>query len=82
MLLLSFAKTKLQHEGETSGEYPSLYFFTRSLLIEFIKNDQVAFEAGMTLNMGQLLSLPFIITGFGLIILTKMNPKYYSLTSS
>ena len=34
------------------------------LLIEFVKNDQVDFEAGMALNMGQLLSLPFIIDGF------------------
>jgi prolipoprotein diacylglyceryl transferase len=34
------------------------------LLIEFVKNDQVDFEAGMALNMGQLLSLPFIIGGF------------------
>ena len=33
------------------------------LLIEFVKNDQVDFEAGMVLNMGQLLSLPFIIGG-------------------
>lgn len=33
------------------------------LLIEFVKNDQVDFEAGMALNMGQLLSLPFIIVG-------------------
>lgn len=33
------------------------------LLIEFVKNDQVDFEAGMTLNMGQLLSLPFIVAG-------------------
>lgn len=33
------------------------------LLIEFVKNDQVDFEAGMALNMGQLLSLPFIIGG-------------------
>ena len=56
--------------------------FSARFLIEFIKNDQVAFEAGMTLNMGQLLSLPFIITGLGLIIWTKMNPKHYSLTSS
>ena len=34
------------------------------LLIEFVKNDQVDFEAGMVLNMGQFLSLPFIIGGF------------------
>ena len=32
-------------------------------LIEFVKNDQVDFEAGMVLNMGQWLSLPFIIGG-------------------
>ena len=32
-------------------------------LIEFVKNDQVGFEAGMTLNMGQLLSIPFILGG-------------------
>ncbi|MBR4428355.1 MAG: prolipoprotein diacylglyceryl transferase [Clostridia bacterium] len=33
-------------------------------IVEFIKNDQVDFEAGMALNMGQLLSIPFIIAGF------------------
>lgn len=32
-------------------------------LIEFVKNDQVDFEAGMALNMGQLLSIPFILGG-------------------
>lgn len=32
-------------------------------LIEFVKNDQVDFEADMFLNMGQILSLPFIIGG-------------------
>lgn len=37
--------------------------FGMRLIIEFVKNDQVDFEAGMVLNMGQLLSLPFIIGG-------------------
>lgn len=37
--------------------------FGMRLLIEFVKNDQVDFEAGMLLNMGQLLSLPFIAGG-------------------
>lgn len=32
-------------------------------LIEFVKNNQVNFEAGMLLNMGQILSIPFIIGG-------------------
>src|SRR5690606_6671885 len=36
-----------------------LIFFMR-FLIEFWKEDQVDFEKGMLLNMGQILSLPFI----------------------
>lgn len=37
--------------------------FTARFLIEFVKEDQVAFEAGMELNMGQILSIPFILLG-------------------
>ena len=37
-------------------------FLTR-FLIEFIKEDQEAFEQGMLLNMGQLLSIPFVLFG-------------------
>lgn len=40
-------------------------------LIEFVKNDQVAFESGMTLNMGQLLSLPFILGGLVIAWLSR-----------
>ena len=53
--------------------------FCARFLIEFVKNDQVAFEAGMSFNMGQLLSLPFIIAGIGMIIWTKLRPRYFSL---
>ncbi len=41
--------------------------FTARFFIEFVKADQADFEAGMLLNMGQLLSIPFII--FGLIFM-------------
>lgn len=37
--------------------------FLSRFFIEFIKNDQEAFEATMTLNMGQCLSIPFIVLG-------------------
>jgi prolipoprotein diacylglyceryl transferase len=37
--------------------------FTARFFIEFLKEDQVPFEAAMNLNMGQLLSIPFIILG-------------------
>ena len=40
-------------------------------LIEFVKNNQVGFEAGMALNMGQLLSLPFIVGGLVIAWLSK-----------
>lgn len=41
--------------------------FLSRFLLEFIKEDQEAFESAMTLNMGQWLSLPFIIWGIYLI---------------
>ena len=42
--------------------------FLSRFLIEFIKNDQEQFEAGMLLNMGQILSIPFILWGIYLIL--------------
>ena len=42
--------------------------FTFRFFVEFLKEDQSSFEAGMVLNMGQLLSIPFIIAGFIFII--------------
>lgn len=38
-------------------------------LVEFVKEDQVQFEQSMTLNMGQLLSLPFIAIGIIMVVL-------------
>ena len=54
--------------------------FVARFLIEFVKNDQVDFESGMTLNMGQWLSVPFILIGIALIIWTKFKPQYFSKT--
>ena len=42
--------------------------FMPRFFIEFIKIDQVAFEQGMTLNMGQWLSVPFILIGVGFML--------------
>jgi len=46
----------------------SVLFFTARFVIEFVKEDQVGFEKGMTFNMGQLLSLPYIAVGIVFII--------------
>lgn len=49
--------------------------FLPRFIIEFIKNDQVAREATMTLNIGQQLSIPFILLGVFLIIYAMIRPK-------
>lgn len=43
--------------------------------IEFIKEDQSAFEAGLLLNMGQILSIPFILTGMVIMYLKRGVPE-------
>jgi phosphatidylglycerol:prolipoprotein diacylglycerol transferase len=48
-------------------------FFTR-FLIEFIKEPQETFEVGMALNMGQILSIPFVLTGIWLIYHAMTHP--------
>lgn len=53
--------------GKIFGTFLIGIFGTRFLL-EFIKLDQEAFEANMLLNMGQILSLPFIVLGIWLLI--------------
>lgn len=40
-----------------------ILIFTARFIIEYFKMPQVAFEEGMTLNMGQWLSIPFVLAG-------------------
>lgn len=73
-----FRKRKMElRDGFMFGAVMIAMFVAR-FLIEFVKNDQVAFEAGMSFNMGQLLSLPFIFAGIGILIWTKKYPRYFS----
>ena len=64
----------------------SVLFFVARFIIEFVKEDQVGFEKGLTLNMGQILSIPYILAGIGFIIYglwrTKSSADKTRLTSS
>lgn len=51
-----------------------IVLFTSRFIIEFVKNPQEDFEIGMTLNMGQWLSIPFILMGIGFVIYSMMRP--------
>ncbi len=56
--------------GILFGLFLMLVFGMR-FMIEFIKEDQVAFESGMALNMGQWLSIPFVVLGVWMIVWSK-----------
>jgi len=49
--------------------------FLSRFLIEFVKNPQEEFERDMFLNMGQLLSVPFVLTGIILICRAMKRPR-------
>lgn len=57
------------HNGRVFGWWLVALWGVR-FLIEFIKEEQVDFEKGMTLDMGQLLSIPFIIAGVVFVALS------------
>lgn len=49
--------------------------FLSRFLLELIKTEQEAFEVGMTLNMGQWLSIPFILLSAGVIYWSLKRPE-------
>lgn len=62
-------------EGLLFGVFLILLFGLR-FLYEYIKENQVDFEDTMTLNMGQILSIPLIIAGILILLnLKKLQPK-------
>ena len=66
ILMYKYRLPKL-HRGFFIGTF-FIGCFGMRFLIEFIKEPQVGFEQDMILNMGQLLSIPFILLGIGFLI--------------
>ena len=78
VLFIFYRKRHMKvRDGFIFGVFMILLFAAR-FFIEYVKNDQVAFEAGMQFNMGQLLSLPFIFAGVIMIVWTAKRPHYFS----
>ena len=78
VLMYMYWKTRAKYrEGLIFGLFFTAIFGAR-FLIEFIKEDQEAFEAVMALNMGQWLSVPFVLGGLFLAIRAlKLPEKIY-----
>ena len=49
--------------------------FGMRFLIEFIKEPQVMFEQGMALNMGQWLSIPFVVLGIAMLVYSYVKKQ-------
>ena len=67
LTLLYKYKADKMYRGTFIGVFFIVLFGMR-FLIEFIKEPQVGFEQDMVLNMGQWLSIPFILMGAGILI--------------
>jgi prolipoprotein diacylglyceryltransferase len=66
LFLILWALHKKMHEKIGTGWYFGFcltYIFTFRFLIEYTKEIQEAFEASLPIDMGQILSIPFIIFG-------------------
>jgi len=62
-MFFAYWKTKAKEkQGLLFGMFLIGVFGSR-FMIEFVKENQEAWEQGMTFNMGQLLSIPFVIAG-------------------
>jgi phosphatidylglycerol---prolipoprotein diacylglyceryl transferase len=78
VMLYMYWKTKAKdYQGLLVGVFFVMVFSAR-FFIEFIKEVQEPFENGMSLDMGQWLSIPFILTGIFLIVQAlKRGPVIY-----
>lgn len=74
MMYLYWKTNSKNKPGTLLGAFFMLIFGAR-FFIEFIKEDQEAFEAGMALNMGQWLSIPFVLGGAYLVIRAAKRPE-------
>ncbi|MHC1708479.1 MAG: prolipoprotein diacylglyceryl transferase [Bacteroidales bacterium] len=73
LVFLYIKKGKTLKEGLLFGYFLVLLFSMR-FIFEFLKEPQVDFENNMLLNMGQLLSIPFILIGAYILIRTRTKP--------
>jgi len=75
VLLFTYNKKKKElNDGLLFGLFLVLVFSFR-FFIEFLKENQSPFEAAMALNMGQLLSIPFVLTGLYFIMRSLKTEK-------
>ena len=66
-LWMYWKRKDYKYSGLIFGVFLIGIFLSR-FVVEFFKNNQEAFEEGMFLNMGQILSIPFILAGIWFMV--------------
>ena len=74
LILLYRFNLKKMYRGTFIGLFFVILFGMR-FLVEFIKEPQVGFEQDMVLNMGQWLSIPFVLLGIGFLIYSHIKKQ-------
>ena len=74
MLWVYAKKLNKVHRGFFMGFFFVVCFGMR-FIIEFIKEPQVEFEQSMTLNMGQILSIPCVLLGIAMLVYAAVKKK-------
>ena len=75
LLFSLYWSKKGEHIQGTLISLLCIFVFTARFFIEFLKEDQVAFEATMKLNMGQWLSIPFVLLGIAGLVWSLKQKK-------
>jgi phosphatidylglycerol:prolipoprotein diacylglycerol transferase len=75
LLYFIYWKKKGKHYEGILFSLCFLLIFIARFFIEFLKEDQVPFEAAMKLNMGQQLSIPFILFGILMLYVSIRDKK-------
>lgn len=69
---------KKKEWGRVNGKLFGLFLvllFSVRFMIEFVKENQSAFEQDLPLNMGQILSIPFVLFGLGLLFVKQKKAE-------
>lgn len=70
LLYLWKLKKEKTQEGLLTGIF-MIFVFTLRFFYEFLKENQSSFENGLSLNMGQILSIPAVLFGLGVLWYAK-----------
>ncbi len=77
-LLMLFRKSMHRFGRGTFLGWFMVSVFSMRFLLEFLKIPQASYEAGFSVSVGQLLSVPFVLIGVGLLVYAHLTSNQHS----